>query len=375
MKINVSSKALYNLTSAVSKIINNKNPMQILNNFLFTLEGDTLMVKGQDIENFLVGRIAVTNAEGGGSFCLDARRLVELLKLMPDQGLEIEVADNLETKIDYSNGCYQTVAISGAEFPSESEDENGAEPKVEFICPASTLLAGVNNTIFAVGDEEIRPQMMGVLFDIKPDRIIFVSTDTRKLVRYTDGNVHPDVECSMILPLKGATILKTILNEEDSVKMTVSEKNVTFETESFKFDCRLIKGRYPDYNRVIPSSNPYTLTVDNQSFLKSVRRVAVGGDEGSCLIRFKFENKGLTLESVDAAYNTSGWEHVQCDFDGPNFTIGFDSNYVIDILATFTATDILMRLGDPSRPALLTPVENEPGIDHTIILMPMNIPS
>lgn len=372
MKINVPSKALYNLTSAVSKIINTKNPMPILNNFLFTLEGDKLMVKAQDIENFLVGHIAVMNAEGSGSFCLDARRLVELLKLMPDQGLDIEVSDNLETKIDYANGCYKTVAINGNEFPDEKEDIANL-PSLEFTCPASILLAGVNNSIFAVGDDEIRPQMMGVLIDIKPDKIIFVATDTRKLVRYTDSNVQPGVECSIILPLKGATILKTILSGDESVKVTITEKNVVFETESFNFDCRLINGRYPDYNRVIPSTNPYTLTVDNQSFLQSVRRVAVGGDEGSNLIRFKFANKGLRLESVDAAYNTSGWEDVTCDFDGPDFMIGFDGNYVIDILNTFSSTDVLMRLGDPSRPALLTPAENEPGIDHTIILMPMNI--
>lgn len=373
MKFNVSSKTLYNYASAVSKIINNKNPMAILNNFYLAVKGDTLTIRGEDMDNFLEGRLMISNAEGEGSFCLDARRLVELLKLMPDQGIDFEVDDNLGVKISYANGCYNTVAIDGEEFPNTNGESDSSNQYLEFECNASTAIAGMDHTLFAVGDDEIRPQMTGVLWDVKPDQLIFVSTDTRKLVKYIDTSKLPGIECSFILPVKGATILKSVFSKTDVVKVKVSPVDVVFESEDFTFDCRLIKGNFPDYNRVIPKNNPYSLSVDCQSFLNSVRRVAIGGDEGSNLIKFQFDTGTLTLTSVDAAYNTSGWENVPCEYDGPQMQIGFDGKYLIDILTTFSSTDIMMKIGDPSRPALMVPLENEPDTELTIILMPMNI--
>ena len=287
MKFSVSSKTLYAFASAVSKVINAKNPMAILNNFLFTLEGDTLTVKAADMENSLVGRLNVTEAQGDGSFCLDARRIVELLKELPDQGILFEIKEEtLEVKISYSNGVYNTMAISGAEYPGEKPEENGI--KETFVAGTADVIHGIENTLFAVSTDEIRPQMMGVLWDVKPDCIVFVATDTRKLVKYTNGTSKPGVTCSFILPVKGASVLKNVFTKEDEIKVTVSPTSVLFESPSFTFDCRLIKGNFPDYNRVIPQSNPYVLTVDRQSFLTAVRRVAVFGDEGGGLVKFKF---------------------------------------------------------------------------------------
>lgn len=373
MKFSVSSKSLYAIASAAGKIISSKNTLQILNNFLFTLDGDTLTIKGQDMENQLVGRIAVTGAEGSGSFCLNALRLVELLKLIPDQGIEFTISDNFEVEINYTNGKYNTMALDGAEFPQPDLTMTEGLDKEVFTAPASAVIAGMDNTIFAVGNDEIRPQMMGVLWDIKPDSLIFVATDTRKLVRFTDTAVAPGIQCSFILPVKGATILKNVFAKAENIRMTVTSVNVVFESEDFTFDCRLIKGRFPDYNRVIPQSNPYSITVDCHSFLNSVRRVAIGGDDGSNLIKFKFENGQLTLNSIDQGYNTSGWEKVECDYDGPDMMIGFDSSFLIEILSTFSTQEVVMRIGDPSRPALLNPAESDPDTDLTIILMPMTI--
>lgn len=375
MKFSVSSKSLYNIASAAGKIISSKNTLQILNNFLFILEGDTLTVKGQDMENRLEGRIAVTDVEGSGSFCLNALRLVELLKLMPDQGIRFEVSESLDVRIEYSNGIYNTVAIAGEEFPRPDAALTAGQETVEFVSPASAVIAGMDNTIFAAGTDEIRPQMMGVLWDIKTDCLVFVATDTRKLVRFTNTAVQPGIECSFILPVKGATILKNVFSKAENVKVTVSAVNVVFESEDFTFDCRLIKGRFPDYNKVIPRNNPYAVTVDCHSFLNSVRRVAIGGDDGSNLIKFNFHDSSLTLSSIDQGYNTSSQEDVQCSYDGPDMLIGFDSSFLIEILSTFSCPDIVMHIGDPSRPALLAPAENAPDTDLTIILMPMTINS
>lgn len=373
MKFNVSSHALYSVTSAVSKIISAKNTLLILNNFLFTLKDNTLTIKAADMENSLVGRLEVTEAEGEGSFCLDARRIVELLKLMPDQGLTINVADNLDVTIDYSNGCYNTMAIEGSQYPDAMQNQAASTATESFDAPADVVLKGIENTIFAVSNEELRPQLTGILWDIKPDRIVFVSTDTRKLVRFTNATIKPDVQCSFILPLKGATILKNVFSKEENICITVSGVNVVFESDRYTFDCRLIKGVFPDYNRVIPTDNPYLLTVDRQSLLHAVRRVSVGGDEGINLIKFKFNNGSLTLQACDQGYGTSGWESVACDYQGVDMLMGFGSLYLLEILSTFSATDIVVKLADPSRPAICLPTENDPDTELLMLLMPMTI--
>ena len=372
MKFNVSSKTLYSYVSAVSKIINAKNTLQILENFLFILVGDMLTVKAADMENSLVGRLQVTNAEGSGRFCLSARRIVELLKELPDQGITFEIDDdNLEVKIAYNSGCYNTVAINGLEYPeTQSETEGEA---ITFRCPTQQVLKGIENTLFAVSTDEIRPQMMGILWDVKPEAVVFVATDTRKLVKYTNATSHPGVECSFILPVKGATVLRNVFAKEDEITVTLSASSVRFDSEAFTFDCRLIKGRFPDYNRVIPQNNPYVLTVDRLSFLNAIRRVAVCGDAGGGLVKFKFTPDVITLRASDNSYGTSGWEEVPCNYSGNDLLIGFGATYLIEILGTFQTPEVMVKLADPSRAALCMPAENEPDCELIMLLMPMNI--
>lgn len=372
MRFNVPSKTLHTFVSAVSRVINTRNALAILNNFLFTLDGDMLTVKGSDMENSLVGRIPVTGAEGSGSFCLDGRRIVELLKEMPDQGITFEIDDdNLETKITYPNGCYSTVGINGMEYPSTSVGDEGES--ISFTCPTEQVMKGIENTIFAVGTDDLRPQMKGILWDVKPDRIIFVATDTRKLVRYTNALSAPGTEGSFILPMKPANVLKNVFSKEEEIKVTVTEKSVVFESASFTFDCRLIKGAFPPYDRVIPTNNPYSLTVDRQSFITAVRRVGVFGDGGNGLVKFKLSTDNLTLRAQDNSYGTSGWESVPCQYTGNDLMIGFGAPYLIEIFSTITTPDVVMRLSDPTRPAVCVPAEDAPDSELLILLMPMNI--
>ncbi len=315
MKFNVPSKTLLSFVSAVGKVINTKNALTILNNFLFILEGDTLTVKASDMENSLMGRLEVTEAEGSGSFCLDGHRMVDLLKEMPDQGITFEIDDeNMEVKITYPNGVYNTMAINGVEYPTVEPTET--EGAVNFVCSTEQVMKGIENTIFAVGSDQLRPQMMGILWDVKPDRIIFVATDTRKLVRYTNALSAPGCECSFILPNKAATVIKNVFSREAEVRVSVTEKSILFESASYTFDCRVIKGSFPPYDRVIPQNNPYSLTVDRLSFINAVRRVGVFGDGGNGLVKFKLAPDSLTLRAQDNSYGTSGWESVPCQYDG-----------------------------------------------------------
>ncbi len=339
MKFNVSSKTLYSYVSAVSKVINSKNALTILNNFLFELSDNTLTITASDLENTLVAHLEVMDAEGEGKFCVDARRMVDLLKEMPDQGISFDINDdNLAVEIVYPSGNYSFIAINGNEYPSnESVDES--TDIIEFTCPTEQIIKGIDNTLFAVGNDDLRPQMMGILWDIKPDAITFVATDTRKLVKYRNAMSAPGVEGSCILPIKPATVIKNVFAKEDEVKVTLEPKSATFESPSYKFNCRFIKGSFPDYNRVIPVKNPYVITVDRQSFLNAVRRVGVFVDQGHGLVKFKIEKDQLTMKATDNNFCTSAREVVPCDFTGTEMIIGFSAPYLIEIFNTISTTE------------------------------------
>lgn len=373
MKFNVSSKTLYSYVSAVSKVINSKNALTILNNFLFELSDNTLTITASDLENTLVAHLEVMDAEGEGKFCVDARRMVDLLKEMPDQGISFDINDdNLAVEIVYPSGNYSFIAINGNEYPSnESVDES--TDIIEFTCPTEQIIKGIDNTLFAVGNDDLRPQMMGILWDIKPDAITFVATDTRKLVKYRNAMSAPGVEGSCILPIKPATVIKNVFAKEDEVKATLEPKSATFESPSYKFNCRFIKGSFPDYNRVIPVKNPYVITVDRQSFLNAVRRVGVFVDQGHGLVKFKIEKDQLTMKATDNNFCTSAREVVPCDFTGTEMIIGFSAPYLIEIFNTISTTDILIKLSDPSRPGVFVPSENSENSELLMLLMPMTV--
>lgn len=373
MKFNVSSKTLYSYVSAVSKVINSKNALTILNNFLFELSDNTLTITASDLENTLVAHLEVMDAEGEGKFCVDARRMVDLLKEMPDQGISFDINDdNLAVEIVYPSGNYSFIAINGNEYPSnESVDES--TDIIEFTCPTEQIIKGIDNTLFAVGNDDLRPQMMGILWDIKPDAITFVATDTRKLVKYRNAMSAPGVEGSCILPIKPATVIKNVFAKEDEVKVTLEPKSATFESPSYKFNCRFIKGSFPDYNRVIPVKNPYVITVDRQSFLNAVRRVGIFVDQGHGLVKFKIEKDQLTMKATDNNFCTSAREVVPCDFTGTEMIIGFSAPYLIEIFNTISTTDILIKLSDPSRPGVFVPSENSENSELLMLLMPMTV--
>ncbi len=373
MKFNVSSKTLYSYVSAVSKVINSKNALTILNNFLFELKDNQLIITASDLENTLVAHVEVFDAEGEGRFCVDARRIVDLLKEMPDQGVTFDINDdNLSVEITYSSGNYSFIAINGNEYPSNEATEN-PEGVFTFTCPTEQVLKGIDNTLFAVGNDDLRPQMMGILWDIKPDAITFVATDTRKLVKYRNALSAPGQEGSFILPVKPATVVKNVFAKEEQIKITVEPKSVTFESPAYKFNCRFIKGSFPDYNRVIPTNNPYVLTIDRQSFLNAVRRVGVFVDQGHGLVKFKIQPEKLVMKATDNNFCTSAREEVACDFTGNEMVIGFSAPYLIEISNTISTTDLVIKLSDPSRPGVFLPSENDADSELLMLLMPMTV--
>lgn len=373
MKFNVASKTLYNAVSAVSKVINSKNTLTILDNFLIELQGNTLTVTGSDIENSLTARIAVTEAEGAGRFCTGARRLVELLREMPDQGITFNINDStLDIEIIYPSGNYKLVAISGKDYPSYKADADDKEP-ISFTCATADIIKGIDNTIFAVGNDDLRPMMMGIFFDIKPDSITFVATDTHKLVRFISRRIQPGVEGSCLIPVKPATIIKNVFAKDETMTLTMNSKNATIESDNFTFRCCFLNGRFPDYNRVIPKNSPYSVTADRISLLTAVRRVGVFVDPAFGLEKFRITPERILLKSDDQGNCTSAREEVPCSFTGQELTIGFSASYLVEILNTITTEDVIVELTDPGRPGLFRPTENTDDTELLMLLMPMTV--
>lgn len=372
MKFNVSGKAFYNAAAAVSKVINSKNALSILDNFLISLEGDTLTITGSDVENLLTATLEVESAEGSGSVCLAARRLVELLKELPDQGMEVEVNDDtLEFQLSYQGGHYSFVGIPADQYPVYSAETSGET--INFSVATEQVITGLDNTMFAVSDDEYRVIMQGVLIDIAPDSLTFVATDTRKLVRYIDRRTAPGVKGRCILPCKPATIIKNVFAKDETLDITLDERSAEIKSEKFTFRCSFLNGVYPDYNRVIPTRNSNVLTIDRAAMFNAVRRVGIFVEVEGGLEKFRITPECLMIKSNDPGLCTSAREQVPCSYTGTELTIGFNASYLMEILGTLKGTDITISLGDASRPGIFRPNEEPENTELMMLLMPMTV--
>ncbi len=372
MKFNVSSKAFYNAASAVSRVINSKNALTILDNFYIKLEGNELTITGSDQENALTARLEVTGVKGEGNFCLGARRLVELLKELPDQGMEVRVNDDtLEVQLSYASGHYSFVGLPGDQYPQFRADTAG-EP-ISFSIATEQMIAGLDNTMFAVSTDEYRQIMQGVLFDIAPESITFVATDTRKLVRYIDRRTAPGVSGRCVIPAKPSTVIKNVFSKEETLNITMNARNAVIESEHFTFQCTFLNGNYPDYDRVIPKNNTQILTVDRASLLNAVRRVGIFVEVDGGLEKFRITPDCILLKSNDPNLCTSAREQVPCSFTGNELTIGFSANYLMEILTTLKGSEVIVNLGDAGRPGVFRPGEEPENTELVMLLMPMTV--
>ena len=370
MKFIVSSTALLSHLQAISRVINSKNSMAILDNFLFRLEGNTLTMTASDQETTMTTEIEVLEAEGQGLFAVSAKILLEPLKELPDQPLTFEINDeNLEIFLYFQNGKYNFIGVNGDEYPQKSPLSADAKT---LQMPAQVLLNGINRTLFATGDDELRPIMNGIYIDIHPEDIIIVASDSHKLVRCKNDSIQSGLTSSFILPKKPATLLKNILpKESDDVSITFDDKNAVFTLSNFVLNCRLIEGRYPNYASVIPQNNPNRIIVDRAVFVNVLRRVSVFSDQASNLVKLQLRDNQIQVSAQDIDFSTSAEENVSCNYTGDPMGIGFKSTFLIEILNNISSQEVTIELSDPSRAGLILPVENQPNEDLLMLLMPM----
>lgn len=370
MKFTVSSTALFSHLQAISRVINSKNTLPILDCFLFDIVDQQLIVTASDGENRLNTSLAVNESEGDLRFAVSAKTLLDAVKEIPEQPISFDLKENYELVISYRNGVYNIMGQNADEYPTEV---SMADDHVAFEMEASLLLSGINNTLFATANDELRPVMNGIYFDITPETIVVVASDGHKLSRKTySGMAVNEQRASFIFPNKPASLLKGLLSkEEGKISIRFDARNAVFTLSGFRLDCRLIEGRYPNYNSVIPKDNPFHVTVDRQSLTSALRRVSVFSDASSNQIKLLIEPGKLTISAQDIDFSTSAQESIECEYQGDPMKIGFNGVYFIETLNNIPAQNVMIELADPSRAGLILPLEQEENSELLMLIMPM----
>ena len=372
MKFTVSSSALLSLLATTGKVINSKNTLPILDYFLMELKGEELKVTTSDLETTLVGTIKVDNVEQEGVVAAPAKLMLDVLKECSEMPLTLKVNEaNWEINISWSTGHSSVPGANPVSYPQTHE--LSAE-KTEVSLDVDVLVNGINKTLFATADDELRPVMNGVYFNLDEAELTCVATDAHKLVKHT-VECACGVKAAFILPKKPANLLKNILlKEEGEVKITFDQKNVVFELSSSTLVCRLIEGAYPNYNVVIPQANPNKLLVDRVGLLNAIKRVAVCSNPTTNLIRLDIANNKVVLAAQDVNFSISANETLACSYEGAPITIGFKSTFLVEILTNLETPTILVELADSTRAGVYKPVYDDVQSSSTLmLLMPMMI--
>jgi DNA polymerase-3 subunit beta len=372
MRFTVSSTALSSKLNALSRVINSKNSLPILADFLFDIQDNVLYLTASDSENVMKTQLELTESDGNIRFAIANHDLLEAVKGFSEQPITFDVNQQGNiVKINYQNGLFSLPIENADEYPQTQPISDQAN----IITISSNLLAeNINRTLFATAQDELRPVMNGIYFDLTPECLAIVASDGHKLVRNKIFTVQSEQPASFILPKKPATLLKNLLQKDGGdVEIRFDERNAQISFSDGQIICRLIEGRYPNYNSVIPQGNPNILTIDRICLLSALRRVQPFANDSSNLIRFHVENGILQLDAEDFDFSKTATERMSCDYNGNTMSIGFKGSSFIEILSNFECQEVIIKLADPSRAGLVLPSEQPENQDVLMLMMPMLI--
>ncbi|WP_452600431.1 DNA polymerase III subunit beta [Pontimicrobium sp. MEBiC01747] len=368
MKFIVSSTYLLKQLQVLGGVINSSNTLPILDNFLFDIDNSKLTVSASDLETTMSSVLDI-ESDSVGSVAIPARLLLDTLKTFPEQPLTFVIEDNNTVEISSNHGKYALAYADGNEFPKAVALED----------PSATTIAGnilataISKTIFAAGNDDLRPVMSGVFFQFSTDNLTFVATDAHKLVKYTREDVSASQVAEFIMPKKPLTLLKGILSASDEeVTIEYNDSNAKFTFENTVLICRLIDGKYPNYEAVIPKENPNKLSIDRTQFLNSVKRVSIFSNKTTHQIRLKIAGAELNISAEDVDYSNKAEERLTCDYQGDDMQIGFNSRFLTEMLNNLNASDVQLEMSMPNRAGILTPIDGlDEGENVTMLVMPV----
>jgi len=367
MKFIVSSSQLLRQLQVLGGVINSNNTLPILDNFLFEISENQLKVSASDLETTMTAVVAI-ESDSTGSIAISARLLLDTLKTFPDQPLTFKTEGDSIIEISSDQGKYDMAYFGGDEFPKSVSLESPSKT----IVPSNVLATAISKTIFAAGNDDLRPVMSGVFFQFSTDNLTFVATDAHKLVKYTRTDVTADKTAEFIMPKKPLNLLKGVLGGQEDVVIEYNDANAKFTFENFVLICRLIDGKYPNYEAVIPKENPNKLTVDRASFQNSVRRVSIFSSKTTHQIRLKMAGTELNISAEDLDFSNKADERLNCDYQGDDMQIGFNSRFLSEMLSNLTSSEVLIEMSLPNRAGILTPIDGtDEGEKITMLVMPV----
>lgn len=374
MRFTISSTLLSSNLSALSKVINSgKNTLSILDNFLFDLSDGRLTVVASDGDNTLRAIMSLDESDGSTmKVAIPSRTALEAVKELPDQPLVFDIDESTyNVRVTYQNGVYNFSALDGSDFPlpvTVGEDSNTITLSSQLLCD------NISRSLFATAQEELRPVMNGIYFDLNAESLSIVATDGRKLVRNRVTSIKSEQPAAFILPKKPATLLKNVLHRDDSeVVIRFDRRSATISYPSGTLSCRLIDGRYPNYNAVIPQNNPNRVQIDSKSLSSALRRILPFASAGSQLVKFHFENGRVSLSSEDLEFSTSAHEDVLCDYSGLILNIGFKGSTILELLSSLDSEEVVIELADPSRAGVILPATQPENEEVLMLIMPVLI--
>lgn len=370
MKFSINSSLLSQRLQTLGRVINSKNAMPILGNFLFKIVGNELALTASDNEVYLTTTVELIASEGDIEFTVNAKTIQDAIKEIPEQPMEFDVdTATLEMTIGYQNGRYTLMGESAEAYPlSKPMDDD----TVVLTISSQDLYSCINRALFATGDDQLRPVMNGVYFDYQTSGLSIVASDGRKLACTRLFALNAEQNTSFNLPKKPANIIKGILQkEEGDTVIRFSQRNAALSTDSYKMTCRLIEGKFPNYNSVIPQNNPNLMTVNRQSLIAALRRILIFSNVGSPLVKLHIEPGRLEVSTKDIDYRRSGQESLLCEYDGAPMNIGFKGTLLVELLNNLEDDEVIFRLADPSRAGIIVPAEQEENKEIVMLLMPM----
>ena len=374
MRLVISSSELLKGLLTVSKAIPSKTTEAILEDYLFDLKGNVLEVTASDKEITMktVIEVETSGPEDDGKIAVPARQLNDLLKELPDQPITISTMANNQFECAWSSGASTLPYFNPDDYPAS---QSAGVDATTVIFPGQSLIDGIGKTIYASSDEDNRPVMNSIFFDISPDSTTLVASDLQKLTCYTADDVKSEAPCSFILNKRHAAVLKSVIGKDvENVTITFDSKTAVFKFDSTTIICCLVVGKYPDYRTIIPQNNSNILRISRVQLLNTVRRIAVCSPKGSNHIKFELTQGSLEISAQDPGFEVAAHEKIACQYDGCDLSIGFKSTHIIEMLSNLTCDGIVMKFVDKRRSALLLPSEEEAKNEKVFgIVMPIMV--
>ncbi len=367
MRFVVSSAQLLKNLQKISGVISSNTVLPILEDFLFDINNNTLQITATDLDTTMSVTMEVDSKEKF-KVAIPARILLDSLKALPEQPITIAVEETTNgIEITTDNGKYKLSGENSADFPKEPVAEGVDEVKL----PASVLYKGVNKTLFAVSNDELRPAMTGVFFQLDDKGITFVATDAHKLVKFNRSDIQGG-NASFIVPKKALNLLKSIIpNNDTEVSVQFNKSNAFFVFDKIQLICRLIDAKYPDYNAVIPKENPNLLSVQKDDFYSSLRRTSIFSNKTTHQVVLKMAGAELTVSAQDLDFSNEASEKLTCEYLGNPMEIGFNAKFLLEMLSALDTSDINIELSTPNRAGIIRPAEKEETEDLLMLVMPV----